>query len=90
MLRGNLSVSKTQIHTREYEFEFLDDSTMDMYSANRIAENLYSQVDAEGNQYQVISEIVDHRTNGHAVSIYDAFITDKYGNQHRQKNTMGW
>jgi hypothetical protein len=48
-----------------------------------IAVNLYSQVDTEGKQYQVLSEIIDHRTNGHAVSIDDVFITDKYGNQHR-------
>jgi hypothetical protein len=77
------------LDTREYEVEF-PDGTMDTYSANIIAENLYSQVDTEGKQYQVISEIIDHRTNGHAVSIDDAFITDKYGNQHRRKTTMGW
>jgi hypothetical protein len=63
---------------------------MDTYSANMIAENLYSQVDTEGKQYQVLSEIIYHRTNGHAVSIDDAFITDKYGNKHQRKTTMGW
>jgi hypothetical protein len=77
------------LDTREYEVEF-PDGTMDTYSANIIAENLYSQVDTEGKQYQVISEIIDHRTNGHAVSIDDAFITDKHGNQRRRKTTMGW
>jgi hypothetical protein len=77
------------LDTREYEVEF-PDGTMDTYSANIVAENLYSQVDTEGKQYQVLSEIIDHRTNGHAVSIDDAFITDKYSNQHRRKTTMGW
>jgi Reverse transcriptase (RNA-dependent DNA polymerase) len=63
---------------------------MDTYSANIIAENLFAQVDTEGRQYQVISEIIDHRKNSHEVSIDDAFIADKYGNQHRRKTTMGW
>jgi hypothetical protein len=58
--------------------------------ANLIAENLYAQVDTEGQQYQVMDEIIDHQTNGHAVSIDDAFITDKYSNQHRHKTINGW
>jgi hypothetical protein len=69
------------LDTREYEVEF-PDGTMDTYSANIIAENLFAQVDTEGRQYQVISEIIDHHKNSHAVSIDDAFIADKYGNQH--------
>jgi hypothetical protein len=77
------------LDTREYFVEF-PDGTMDTYSANIVAGNLYSQVDTEAKQYQVISEIIDHRTNGHAVSIDDAFISDKYGKQHRHKTTIGW
>jgi hypothetical protein len=77
------------LDTRAYEVEF-PDGTMDTYSANIIAENLFAQVDTEGRQYQDISEIIEHRKNGHAVSIDDAFISDKYGNQHRHKTTIGW
>ena len=77
------------LDTREYEVEFPDGS-IDTYTANLIAENLYSQIDTHGHQYQVVDEIIDHRSNGHAVSIDDAFINDKYGNQHRRKTTRGW
>jgi hypothetical protein len=78
--------SNPLLDTREYEVEFPDGS-LDTYTANMIAENLYSQVDTQGRQYQVMDEITDHRTNGHAVSVDDAFITDKYGNKHRRKTT---
>ncbi len=47
------------LDTREYEVQFPDGSTQS-YLANVIAENLYSQVDAEGNQYAVMDEITDH------------------------------
>jgi hypothetical protein len=81
--------SNPLLDTREYEVEFPDGS-IDTYTANMIAENLYSQIDTDGRQYQIVDEIVDHRTNGHAVSVDDAFITDKYGNSHRRKTTRGW
>jgi hypothetical protein len=55
------------LDTRELEVEF-PDGTMDTYSANIIAEpaniiaeNLFAQVDTEGRQYHVLSEIIDHR-----------------------------
>jgi hypothetical protein len=41
------------LDTCEYEVQFPDGSTQS-YLANVIAENLYSQVDAEGNQYAVM------------------------------------
>ncbi len=49
-----------------YEVEFPDGST-EAIAANLIAENMLSQVDDEGRSYSVLSEIVDHRTNGHAI-----------------------
>ena len=45
--------------TREYVVEFTDGST-DNYFANIIAECMYAQIDAEGNQYQLLSKIMDH------------------------------
>jgi hypothetical protein len=81
--------SNPLLDTCKYEVEFPDGS-LDTYKASLIAENLYAQVDTEGRQYQVMDEIIDHHTNGHAVSIDDVFITDKYGNQHRRKTTNGW
>ena len=43
-----------------YEVEFSDGSTEEV-SANVIAENILSQVDAEGNHSQILKEISDHK-----------------------------
>ena len=48
------------LSTAEYEVE-LEDGTTDRYFANVIAENIYSQLDTEGQERVVLSEIVDHR-----------------------------
>ena len=42
--------------TREYGIEFTDGS-MDKCTANVIAENMFAQVNYEGNQYLLINEI---------------------------------
>ena len=49
-----------KMDTREYEVEFIDGTT-ERYSANIVAENIYSQCNLEGNQYLVLKEIVDHK-----------------------------
>jgi hypothetical protein len=51
------------LDTCEYEVQYPDWSTQS-YLANVIAEHLYSQVDAEGNQYAVREEITDHEYDG--------------------------
>ena len=45
--------------TRMYEVKFPDGST-DVMTTNLIAENLYSQVDKEGETFTVMKEILDH------------------------------
>ncbi len=55
------------LDTREYIVEF-EDGTFDSYFANTIAENLFSQCDAEGRQFNTIRDIIDHKTDGHALS----------------------
>ena len=45
--------------TRMYEVGFPDGST-DVMTTNLIAENLYSQVDKEGETFTVMKEILDH------------------------------
>jgi hypothetical protein len=45
--------------TREYEVVFPDGS-LGSYMANIIAENIYSQVNEEGNNFALLSEIIDH------------------------------
>jgi hypothetical protein len=51
---------------------------------------LYEVEFPEGRSYSVLSEIVDHRTNGHAISKDDGFVEDRYGKRHPRITTRGW
>ncbi len=64
--------------TREYVIEFTDETT-ENYFANVIAECMYAQVDSEGNQYQLLSDISDHRSDNSAIQIADGFTTSQNG-----------
>jgi len=89
---GNLvgiSNNNPILDSRQYEVQFPDGS-MEAISANLIAENLMSQVDEEGRSYAILSEIVGHRTNGHAVSKDDDFTEGHRGRHHRRTTTKGW
>jgi hypothetical protein len=77
------------LDTREYEVEMPDGSTAE-YTANVIAENLYSQVDSEGKQYLLLSKIIDHQTDANAISKDQGFYTSHNGNQVPRKTTKGW
>ena len=76
------------LDTREYEVE-LEDGTYDSYFANTIAENLWSQCDVEGRQFNIVREIVGHKTDGHALSISDGTYMVN-GQQRMKKTTAGW
>jgi hypothetical protein len=43
-----------------YDVQFLD-GRVETYAANIIAENIYSQLDNEGNRFLLLEEIMDHR-----------------------------
>jgi hypothetical protein len=58
-------------------------------AANAIAENLYAQVDEEGNRHVLFDEIIDHRTNGREVKQQDAFVVTSNGNKRRRETTFG-
>ncbi len=75
--------------TREYVVEFTDGTT-ENYFANVIAECMYAQVDSEGNQYQLLSEITDHRSDNSAIQIADGFTTSRNGNRVPKSTTRGW
>ena len=57
---------------REYEVEFIDGMT-ERYSANIVAENIYSQCDSEGKQYLVLKEIIDHKSDESALCVSDGY-----------------
>jgi hypothetical protein len=84
---GNAHVNP-RLDTREYVVE-LEDGMYDSYVANTIAENLWSQCDAEGCEFNVIQGIIGHRKNEQAIAMSDGH----YGNPDcpcPKRTTVGW
>ena len=77
------------LDTWMYEVEYLDGERTSL-AANNIAENLFAQVDDEGNRQVLMDEIMGHRSNEHAVKQEDAFIATKTGTKRRRETTKGW
>ena len=77
------------LDTRIYEVEFQDGHRASL-AANAIAENLFAQIDGEGNRHVLFEEIMDHRTTGKQVLQQDAFIINKSGTKRRRETTIGW
>jgi hypothetical protein len=75
--------------TREYDIEFTD-GTVEKYTANIIAENMFAQVDDEGNMYQILSEITDHKTDGTAIPISEGTVRTASGAERPKVTTKGW
>ena len=72
-----------------YEVEYLDGERASL-AANNIAENLFAQIDNEGNRQVLMDEIIGHRSNEHAVKQQDAFITTNTGTKRHKETTKGW
>ena len=62
------------LNTRTYEVEFPNGEVAG-YAANVIAENMFAQCDAEGNQFLLMESIVDYKSDGHAVKVADMYVT---------------
>ena len=77
------------IDTRLYEVEYLDGHKASL-AANAIAENLFAQVDDEGNRFITLDSIMDHRVDGTQLTADDAFITSHNGGRRRKETTKGW
>ena len=71
---------------RMYEVGFAHGEKTSL-TANYIVENLFAQIDDEGNRQVLINEIIDYRTNGTELKQQDAFITTKTGTKRRQETT---
>lgn len=76
------------LDTRTYDVEFPNGEVSE-YSANVIAENMYAQCDMEGNQFAMLSSLVDHKKDKHAVEVADGFV-QRGINRHRRITTKGW
>jgi hypothetical protein len=73
-----------------YEVEFPDGQLKD-YAANVIAENMLTQVDAEGFSRSTMSAIVDYRKDSSiAAEKPDAYVVTRTGQKRRRKTTAGW
>ena len=77
------------LNTRLYDVMFPDGSIR-QYSANIIAENIFSQVDEEGYHYILLDEIIDYKKDETAIDKRDEFIIDDAGNKSRRLTTRGW
>ena len=77
------------LDTRIYEVEYIDGHKASL-AANTIAENMFAQVDDEGNRHVLFQEIIDHRVDGTEVKHDDAFIISKNGGRRRRETTKGW
>lgn len=76
------------LDTRVYEVEFPDGHTEE-YAANIIAQNVYSQVDAEGRRYLLLDEIINHNKDHTAIHADDKWI-QKGANKQLKRTTQGW
>ena len=72
-----------------YEVEYQDGHTAAL-AVNLIAENIFAQVDGEGNRSVLFDDIVDVSTDGTHVLQQDAFVTTSSGTQRRVITTKGW
>ena len=76
------------LDTTLYEVEF-DDGHVESYAANLIAENIYEQLDDDGNVYKSIDQIIDHRKDASTLQNEDSTF-QLGGRTHKRKTTCGW
>ena len=74
---------------RMYEVEYQDGQKAPL-SANAIAQNMFAQVDEEGNRNILFQEIVDNRVDGKEIKQQDDFITTNTDTRRRRETMQGW
>ena len=55
-----------------------------------MAGNIMSQVDYEGQHYQVLTEVTDHKKDDSAIAKVIGFTKSSSGNLHQKRTTRGW
>ena len=63
---------------------------MDKYTSNLMAENMFAQVDDEGNQYLLMNKITYHRNDNAADTISDGMALGHNGNKSSKISTCVW
>ena len=72
-----------------YEVDYADWHKVAM-TANNISNNLFAQVDQDGNRFVLFNEIINHIKDGSEIREDDAFIHMFNGNNQRRETTKGW
>jgi hypothetical protein len=75
--------------THLYEVQF-PEGVIEEYSANIIAQNLYSQLDSEGHRYYLMEAIIDYKKEDDALPYEERFVVANNGNVHKRRTTKGW
>ncbi|MEM7375832.1 MAG: hypothetical protein AAF587_45000, partial [Bacteroidota bacterium] len=83
------SHSHPMFDTRKYIIEY-PDGAQEEYTANMIAENIYSSVDSEGKSFAIMKEITDHRRDNSALKPHEGFVISRNGNRVPKRTTRGW
>ena len=74
------------LDTIMYEVKYVD-GNKDSLTANAISQNMFTQVDNEGNRHVIFDKIIDHRCTALTLKQADAFIVTSSGNMRRQETT---
>ena len=84
-----MAIENPILNSHMYKVEYQDGMKASLV-ANYIAENLFAQVDQEGNTHVLLDELIDYIVNGCEVKLQDAFITTGTGTRRRCETTLGW
>ena len=63
---------------------------MEQLTDNTIADNMLSKVDSEGQHYQLLTELTDHKRDDSAITKLNGFIKSSNEKLHWKKTTLGW
>jgi hypothetical protein len=77
------------LNTLLYECEF-DDGTTREYAANKIASNIFMELDADDFSSSLLYHIVDHKCSGEATTMADKYFVTKTGTKQMCQMTVGW
>ena len=80
--------SNPLLDTSVYGVQFADGS-VEEYTANIVAENIYAQVDDAGNTLHMVDDFIGHKKDETAVPIEDGYYRYK-GTERRRETTRGW
>ena len=77
------------LDTIVYEFLYLDRHKASI-SANTIFENIFSQVDEEGNRFVLFEDLVNHRVDVTDTMQQDSFIILNNAGMRQRETNIGW